>query len=134
MAPTDPTLFRLGDLFGTMDAVREAIRRLPDSVAVDFFESTDEYLVVVDLPGVDPEGATIRTANGTLSVEASRSNSIPDEATEIRQNRPHSIEFDLPLPDDVLLEESQATLSNGVLAVTIPRGHPGTQIPIEVQE
>ena len=116
-----------------MDAVKKAIRRLPDSVAVDLFKSETEYLVVVDLPGVGPDDASIRTIDGTLSITPTRPKSIPNEADVVEENRPTELDFDIPLPDDVLLEESQASLSNGVLVVTIQRGQAGTQIPIETE-
>ena len=114
-----------------MDPVRKAISRLPDSVAVDLFESDEDYLIVVDLPGTDPEQTTIRTVNGTLSIEATRTSHAPEEARVIREERPQSIDVEIPLPDDVLVDESTASLSHGVLAITIPRGQPGTPIPIE---
>lgn len=113
-----------------MVAVRDAIREISSPIRADLLENDDAYLLVIDLPGATPEHTRISTADGSISVRAERG-ATRDDATVIHEERPPVLAVDLPLPDDAEGAAARASLADGVLEVTIPRGTPGVTIPIE---
>lgn len=114
-----------------MVGLREAVRELPDPVAADLLENEEAYLLVIDLPGATPGDTDIATTDGTLAVRADRAGDPSAGADPVREERPATLDLDLPLPDDADAEAARASLADGVLEVTIPRGSAGISIPIE---
>lgn len=109
----------------------DAVRDLSGSVAADLFETEDTYLLVVDLPGATPEDTSVTTGGGALRIVAAREKSYPPDAELVSEERPSTLEIELPLPDDVEADGTSASLSDGVLEIELPRGDPHTKIPIE---
>ena len=73
----------------------------------DVFESADEYLLVIDVPGVVQENATLEVHKGQLKIEAT---------AEVGKNsRGYRRLFQLP--DTVDAQSVKAELRNGVLHV-----------------
>jgi HSP20 family molecular chaperone IbpA len=113
-----------------MSALREALGNLPDAVFADVFESDEEYLFVVDLPGVTRETADVRVADGRLSIEARREKETPPEFRYVSEDRSLFLDVELPLPPDAT-EEGEASMDAGVLEVRVPKRSAPTEIPIE---
>ena len=113
-----------------MSALRDAIRNLPDAVFADVFESDEEYLFVVDLPGVTRETVDVRVEGGRLSVEARREKDVPPEFQYVTEDRSLFLDVELPLLPDAA-EEGEASMDAGVLEVRVPKRGTPTEIPIE---
>lgn len=114
-----------------MVSLRDAVRELPDPVAADLLENDDAYLLVIDLPGATADRTSVSTTEETLSVQAKREQSTPPDVEVIQRERPRRLEFELPLPADADADAARASLADGLLEVTIPRGTSGVSIPIE---
>lgn len=99
--------------------------------AVDVHETTDDYLVKVDLPGVKPEDVNVEVNENVLTISGSRT---PWELGETQLvERPYgSFARTLTLPQGVDADSIQAGYEDGVLELRIPKPaeHKPTRISI----
>ena len=88
--------------------------------AVDVHETTDDYLVKVDLPGVKPEDVNVEVNENVLSISGSR---VPAETGEAQLvERPYgSFVRTLTLPQGVDTDSIEAGYHDGVLELRIPK-------------
>lgn len=116
-----------------MSALREGLRELPDAVFPDLLESEDAYLLVLDLPGVDPDSVEVGTEMGRLVVEARRAKDVPLGFAYVSEDRSLFLDAEVPLPPDATGTGAEATLGDGVLEVHLPKrdAAPETSIPVE---
>jgi HSP20 family protein len=118
----DPFLadpFRLmDDLFGRP---RGNGRRVTGFVPnMDVHETDDEYVVLVDLPGVKPEDVNVELHEGRLSIAGSR---VPAEGGRVQRiERPYgSFVRSLTVPKNVDADAITAEHDLGVLTLRIPK-------------
>jgi len=115
-----------------MSRLRSALRNLPDAVFADLLESSDTYLLVVDLPGVTSDTLDITVVDGRISIEARREKDVPAGFRYAREERTVFLDVDLPLPPDATEEGASATIDDGVLEVRLPKASAATHdVPIE---
>lgn len=86
--------------------------------AVDIFESKQEYLLRVDLPGVDEQDIDIGLERGELVVFAKRE--VPREGLAL-ERRPGDLRRAFKIPDEIDAVGVEAKLSDGVLTVHLPK-------------
>lgn len=115
-----------------MSALRDALRDLPDAVFVDVLESDDEYLVVIDLPGVRAGTIDVTTTGGRLRIEARREKDVPREFRYLREDRALFLDADLPLPPDASAEDATGTVEKGVLELRLPKRDVRTETRIAI--
>ncbi len=115
-----------------MSALRDALRELPDAVFADLLESKEEYLLVLDMPGVTEETIDIDVTNGRLQIEARREKDVPIEFDYLSEDRPLFLDAELPLPPDATGSGAEATVSRGVLEITLPKqmAAPEESVPV----
>ncbi|WP_435182088.1 Hsp20/alpha crystallin family protein [Halorussus sp. AFM4] len=90
--------------------------------AVDVFDSAEEIVVVIDLPGFDPKTINLQAADQSLVITAERT--LDDEevsARSIQRERLPQIERAVDLPAEIDIDEAIATCENGVCRVTLPK-------------
>ncbi|MGM0604088.1 MAG: Hsp20/alpha crystallin family protein [Halobacteriota archaeon] len=135
----DEFLERMNEQFGGIGRSLEG--GLATDVNVDVADRGEEIIVTADLPGFDRDDIEVRLDDGTLVIDAEydeTESADEDEAgvTYHRRERRHrSINRRISLPADVVPAETNATYSNGVLTVTLPKTEPdvsgGKRIDIE---
>ncbi|WP_075880785.1 Hsp20/alpha crystallin family protein [Vreelandella massiliensis] len=93
------------------------------SPSVDIAESENEYVVSVEVPGVEEKDIKINLEDDKLIIEGEKRHQHTSE-----KNQYHRVERSygsfsriLSLPKDVRKEDIQASFLNGVLTVRIPR-------------
>jgi HSP20 family protein len=117
----DPFLaapFRLLDeFFGTSGNGSRVTGFTP---VLDVRETEDDYLVMVDVPGVKSEDVSIEVSEQVLSISGSR---VPVETGRAQViERPYgSFVRNLTLPKGVDSEQIKADYSDGVLTLHIPK-------------
>lgn len=118
-----------------MSALSDALGDLPDPVFADYYESSDAYLLVIDLPGVSSEALDVRLEGTHLHVEARREKNLPMGFHYLREDRSLFLDAELPLPPDVADSGAEGTLDRGTLTLTLPKREAAgeTQIPITAQ-
>ena len=95
--------------------------------ALDIVEKKDAYEVHVDLPGVDKSQVDVKFEKNVLTIRGTKdSRSTADKATELRVHAAERVSgsFDrsIRFPEFVDGESIAATLENGLLTVSIPKG------------
>jgi len=107
---------------------RLADRPLPRSQAgvfpaINLTEDKDKYYVRAELPGVKPEGLDIQaTANG-LSIAGERKIQAEEDGVKYHRRERESGSFArmISLPGEIDSAKVDASLSNGILTVIVPK-------------
>ncbi len=91
--------------------------------AVDMYQTDNDVVVKMAVPGIKPEDVQISVTGDTLTVkgEIKENNDNKQKAYHIREQRWGSFERVLSLPTDVKTDKAQAEFENGVLTVTLPK-------------
>ncbi|HED35517.1 MAG TPA: Hsp20/alpha crystallin family protein [Gammaproteobacteria bacterium] len=91
--------------------------------AVDIKEENDKYILVADIPGVDPENIDIHMENGILSIKGERNSELKTENEGFKRiERKHGVFYRrFTMPEGVNPDAIDAKSSNGVLTVSIPK-------------
>jgi len=106
------------DLFGRMFGNGNRVTGF--APALDVRELEDEYLVLVDLPGVKPEDVAVELTDQVLTISGSRAPVETGEA--LRLERPsYSFVRRLTLPKGVDSDKIVADYRDGVLELRIPK-------------
>lgn len=103
--------------------------RATDSVArqrsypgANLFETTDGYLITMDLPGVAKGDLSVRYEDGSLTVKGTRPAPGTDKVT-VHMQETFSGDFSrtFSLPSSIQAENISASVEEGVLTVRIPK-------------
>jgi HSP20 family protein len=90
---------------------------------VDIREEATRFVILADLPGIDPAEIEIQMDKGTLSLKGERKATVAGEGvTPTRNERTHG-RFDrrFAMPDSADADRISAVGRNGVLEITIPK-------------
>ena len=91
--------------------------------AVDIKEEANRFVIMADLPGVDPGDIEITMENGVLSIKGERKAEIRDEKEGYKRVERVSGTFyrRFSLPDSADAERIEAKGKDGVLEVSLPK-------------
>jgi HSP20 family protein len=91
--------------------------------AVDFVESDKSYELTAELPGIEAKELDVTLANGILTVKGEKQESKEEKAKEfyLSERRYGSFQRSFQLPDGVEADKIDASFSNGVLKVVLPK-------------
>jgi HSP20 family protein len=125
------------DPFSTMDRLLSrsafgegATRAL--ALPVDVYRSGDEFMVEVDVPGMDPKSLDVTVERNMLSISGERPARHGD-AEVLLCERPHArFSRQLYLGENLETEGVEASYENGVLTITIPVSQKARPRKIEV--
>jgi HSP20 family protein len=102
---------------------------------LDFSESRDAFIIRIDLPGVQSEDVSIEVAGGNVQIKGQIPTLAAGDDVRVRRSERPSGPFQrlIPLPRQADAESVNASMSNGVLSVTMKKQVPagGRIIPIE---
>jgi HSP20 family protein len=91
--------------------------------AADIHEEEAQYVISVDLPGVDPKAVEITSEHGVLAIRGRREDSRKEAREGYRRIERISGEFErrFGLPETADAQNIKARVVNGVLEVLIPK-------------
>lgn len=94
-----------------------------DTLTVDVADREDVFEVTVDVPGFERDEIDVRVDKHKLTVVAEHEQeSTEEDESFIHRERAHrSLTRSLELPGEIDEEAAEATLTNGVLTVTLPK-------------
>lgn len=115
-------------------APREEVREKTVTPAVDILDDGDNYLVVLELPGVAQENLTLTLEKDDLIVHATRPGH-DERAQLVHDGRASTLAFErrLTIGAGVDRDHVSARLENGLLHVTLPRRAEEKRRRIEVE-
>lgn len=101
---------------------------------VDIREEADRFVILADLPGVDPQQVEVLMDKGILSIKGERSSETTEQSERFSriERRYGSFHRRFALPDTADAEGIVATGHNGVLEVVIPKRAESTPRRIQV--
>ncbi len=101
----------------TQQLVRQSAR---PSVPMDAWRHGDQFLVEIDLPGVDADSIDLTVENNVLTVSATRHRTFTDGDQVLVAERPEGqFQRQLLLGDQLDAENVRASYDNGVLTLTL---------------
>jgi HSP20 family protein len=93
----------------------------PRFMPVDLYRDDEQYVLVADLPDVDPGSVDIDVDGQLLTIRAERTEGIHDSVKWLSQERPFgSYLRQFNLGDGADSAKISANYDNGVLTVTVP--------------
>lgn len=93
------------------------------SPAVDIKEEENQYLLIADIPGVNPDNIDIEMENNVLSIKGERNSELKTSQQGFKRiERKHGVFYrQFTMPEGVNAEGIKAKTENGVLTVIIPK-------------
>lgn len=101
---------------------------------VDIKEEANRFVILADLPGVDPQHVEVLMDKGILSIKGERNREVAEQSERFSriERRYGSFHRRFALPDTADAEGITATGHNGVLEVIIPKRPESTPRRIQV--
>ena len=121
--PVFDELFREADrlLDGTLTYPAGWVRNT-GAPAADIYETQDQLVLKMDLPGFDPKALNIQVEGDVLTVEAQHPGQQPHNGTWLRQERAlEQVARSFVLPSTVDASKCEASCEHGVLTLTLPK-------------
>jgi HSP20 family protein len=100
---------------------------------VDIEETDDAYVVEADLPGVKRQDVNIELVGNELTVTGEIKERERKGALRRQRRRVGRFEYGVVLPDHVDDDKVEASLSDGVLTVRVPKAERAQRRKIEVK-
>ncbi|WP_043263117.1 Hsp20/alpha crystallin family protein [Streptomyces sp. CT34] len=99
----------------------------------DLHETDEAYLVECELPGIRREDVDVTVGEHEVSISGELKEREREGVARRRGRPTGKFEYRALLPVDVRSEEVTASLTDGVLTVTIPKAQPAKPRHIEIQ-
>jgi HSP20 family protein len=117
---------------GAWDESLEDSSRVP---AVDIAENYSSYIVKAELPGVTKKDVAITLQDNVLTVRGEkRQEKEPKDASFHRSERTYgAFQRSFTLPSTVVAEKIDASFTDGILTVTLPKSEEAKPRQIEVK-
>lgn len=92
----------------------------------DLEDKGDHYELKADLPGVSKDNVDITVTNDTLEISGEQKEAKKEESENylLRERRWASFKRSYGFPDEVLPDEAEAEMKNGILTVKVPKKEP----------
>ncbi len=92
------------------------------SPPVDVYETPEELLVVVEVPGVDPSSIDLAVTGNVLSLKgAKQAGDLPEPMLRVRERVFGGFHRQITLPNEVDFDRAEAAMDQGVLRVRLPK-------------
>jgi HSP20 family protein len=101
---------------------------------METYRKNNEYVVRLDLPGVDPKDVAVQAEGNLLSITGERK--AEESGPEYRETFYGKFERSLALPQGVEADKIAARYENGVLEihVPLPAQLAGRKIPVQIEQ
>ncbi len=95
---------------------------------VEWYEDSENYYSLVELPGVKRDDLKIDVEEGLLRLSYSSAKTHPDSDSTEKER----FEFVLRTPEGVEVESANAKLEDGILRLTLPKAEEKKPLRIEI--
>jgi len=102
---------------------RDLLRREPPT---DLLDNGDHYILSTELPGIRKEDIEVRVTSEAVDIKAQAGEEKEEKARDYyyRERSHRSFHRSFPFPAEVVPEQAQASLKDGVLEVRVPKREP----------
>ncbi len=100
---------------------------------VDINETKDNFVVKVELPGVDKKDVSVNIENGVLTIRGEKKVETEDKKCHRVECSYGSFIRSFTLPQSVKADEIEAEYKNGILNLTIPKSEEAKPKQIDVK-
>jgi HSP20 family protein len=101
---------------------------------VDVYETLEELLVVVEVPGVDPSSIDVATTGNVLSLKGvKQAGDLPEPQIQVRERLFGAFHRQITLPNEVDFDKAEATIDHGVLRIRLPKSTAGKTRTIPIR-
>jgi HSP20 family protein len=120
-----------GKQFGTAGRMRAGYVYPPMNV----WETEDGYVVACEMPGLEMEDLEVYVTGDQLTVSGRRDGSVPEERVTLHRHERDTGRFSrgITLPGPVDRAKTEATLTDGVLVIRIPKSEEAKPKRVAVQ-
>ncbi len=94
-------------------------------------EKDNEYHLTAELPGVDKEDIDLTITDNTVKIQVEHQDT--EQTNKVNKQDKRSFYKQLPLPKDANVDDAQASYSNGVLELRLPRQSQDNARKLEIQ-
>jgi HSP20 family protein len=108
--------------FGDAEARPTDLEPSSWSPPVDVYETPEEFLVVVEVPGVDPSSVDVAAAGNVLTLKGVKeTGDLPEPQVQVRERLFGAFHRQISLPSEVDFDRAEATIDHGVLKIRLPK-------------
>jgi HSP20 family protein len=92
------------------------------SPPVDVYETPEDLLVAVEVPGVDPSTIDVAATGNVLTLKGvKQAGSLPEPQIQVRERLFGAFHRQITLPTEVDFDKAEATIDHGVLQIRLPK-------------
>jgi len=119
--------------FGGAEGAAESFSDL--SIPVDVKETSHEFIVAAEIPGIAKDDISISFENNYLRISGEKKAQKEKKEENYHQIERHYGRFSrtVPIPAGVMLDKIEAAYDHGILTVTIPKTEEAKPKQIEVK-
>jgi HSP20 family protein len=118
---------RLFDEFGTsrwpVPGAMRLMAEMPPVPAMDLVEGDGSYEITVEIPGIDVKDVELKVTGDMLTLrgEKREESDRKEKGRHVSERRYGSFQRSLRLPPDAESDKVEATCTNGILKITLPK-------------
>lgn len=103
--------------------------------SIDISETDKQYIIDVEVPGIDKKDIELNIDNNMLTISGERSFNKEEEGKQYHRVESHYGTFNrsFRLPDNVDSESINATYNNGILNITVDKSEDKLKKQIEIK-
>ncbi|MGI6128509.1 MAG: Hsp20/alpha crystallin family protein [bacterium] len=135
------------DPFSELEPFREDFSRLFDRYsnlfgmrswqpALDLVENNNDFVLKVEVPGMEPEDVDITVTDNSVVISGSMSQEEEkkNEGGYLRSERRYGkFMRNIALPAEIVPDKTKATFKNGLLTITLPKADPGRTNGVKIK-
>jgi HSP20 family protein len=89
---------------------------------VDVYETPEELVVIVEVPGVEPSSIDLAATGNVLSLKGVKeAGELPEPMIQVRERVFGSFHRQITLPNEVDFDKAEASINHGVLKIRLPK-------------
>jgi HSP20 family protein len=103
--------------------------------SIDISETEKQYIIDVEVPGIDKKDIELNVDNNTLTISGERKFEKEEDGKQFHRVESHYGTFSrsFTLPDNANTESINATYSNGILNITVDKSEKSLKKQIKIK-
>lgn len=126
---------RFSDIMDEFFTDAVATRRESFAPSIDISETDKQYIIDVEVPGIDKNDIDLNIENNTLTISGERKFEKKEDGKQYHRVETHYGTFSrsFTLPDNVDVDTINATYNNGILNITVDKSEQQMKKQIKIK-